>query len=87
MTKLGPKHPLVGQRVKVLVTEHVYTSTAGAAFPYKSIKIDDPEMTAKVKEIGGRWRVPGWVYTADVRPERLNVRIDEEGLITEVFYG
>ena len=87
MTEQHPEHPLVGQRVKVLVTEHVYTSTAGASWPYKSIKIDDPEMTKRVKEIGGRWRVPGWVYTADYKPTRLNVRINEEGLITEVFYG
>jgi hypothetical protein len=82
-----PDQSLVGQRVKVLVTEHIYTATSGKQFPHKVITIDDPEMTARVKALGGRWKVPGWVYTQDYIRSRLNVRINEEGLITEVFYG
>ena len=69
----------VGQHVKIIVQEY---PDGGSAFA-----INDLVMSEKLKKLGARWCIPGGIYTRDYKPSRLNVRVDETGTITELFYG
>lgn len=75
---------LVGQKVKLKITEHDYRGTI-----YKSYEIDDPVMEKKIKDAHPGCRIfpPGTCGTADWKPFRLNVHIDESGTITGTDLG
>ena len=75
---------LVGQKVKLKITEHDHRGTI-----HKSYQIDDPVMEKLIRGTypGCRIFPPGTCGTADWKPFRLNVHIDESGTITETNLG
>jgi hypothetical protein len=88
--KAAHRHELVGEQVAIIRTKSSWTSQSGVTFDSDAITIVDPEMTERVERLLGepwRWRIPGNVYTLEWNPNRMNVRIDKEGVITEVFGG
>lgn len=79
---------LVGTKVNMTVTEH--ESTMGdKVFKYKEYEIVDPNFEKKVNSINPDNRIfpPNTAGTMDYKPFRLNVYIDESGIVTEVSNG
>lgn len=90
MIKLEAGKELIGQQVNISKTPTSWASNSGHVFESVNITINDPAMVERAVKLlgpGVRWRIPGRVYTQDFRPERANVRINEEGIITDVFNG
>lgn len=93
-------HELIGQIVKLdkIPYRRVYSPIAladGKVLPEEiiegfSYKLNDPEMVVKIKEMLGesvRILPPGTMKTADYKPYRKNVYLDETGKITDVRNG
>jgi hypothetical protein len=79
---------LVGLTVNLKKIKHSFTLNNGIEVPFTSYLVEDPAMEARFKELPNcRIKLPGRVYTQDYRLDRINIRINEEGLITEVFVG
>lgn len=79
------EHRFVGQQVKLKETPGKVGD-----FEYISYSLDDPEMVKTIKEeFGDSTRIfpPGTLGTADWDEFRINVYIDETGIITEISKG
>jgi len=79
---------LVGQKVKLLVTPKDYVYR-GVKYDMTSYVIDDPEMESKMRACAYNVRIktPGTVWTQDYLMNRLNFKIDKDGIITDVYLG
>ncbi len=79
----------VGQKLSI-TAERVETEFAGKPIDFMQYHLDplDPlyqEIKSSHPVVRFKW--PGKLNRSDIRPERLNVKVNEEGLITEVYYG
>lgn len=79
---------LVGKKVKLKVESH-RTKFRDEIIEYFSYKLDDPEMKKKILALGPDVRIllPESAATMDFNLLRLNVHIDENGIITKISHG
>ena len=79
---------LVGRKVNLKVNEIVRGEGENKRI-YKQYKVDDLKFVDEVNAISQTNRIfpPGTMGTMDYKPYRLNVHINEDGLVTEVNYG
>ncbi len=82
------KTKLVGTKIYIQVETHIHTHTGGE---YRTYKVHDP---VKVREIEAafpgqtvRLMTPGSMWTSDVRRDRINVSIAEDGTISRIYEG
>jgi hypothetical protein len=75
---------LVGTKVNVLTN-----TTATRYGPISSYRVDDKAFMTKIDARPERVRVkiPGCLYTAEFDLSRVNIYVDEDGLITGVEKG
>lgn len=91
MTKIskdnGVQH-LIGRKVSINVTEHEYGKGLDK-MRYKQYKVTDPEFEKEIDAIATENRIfpPGTMGTMDFKTYRLNVYINEEGIVTRADYG
>lgn len=81
-------HPLIGQHVKIKAQEHVQ-EFLGKELKFTSYTLDDPEMQKKISQTFPNVRIfpPGTMGTADYKPNRVNVYLNKDGIITEISNG
>jgi len=76
----------IGRKVNVKVTEHKWEDIVS-----KTVSVDDPEFKKDVEAAfpGAkiRYKTSGYMYTQDVQMSRVNVRVNDDGIVTEVYYG
>lgn len=79
---------LVGRKVILEVTERVRGEGENKTV-YESYKVNDPQFVEEVNNISTNNRIfpPGTGGTMDYQMFRLNVYIDENGIVTDVSYG
>lgn len=79
---------LVGRKVTLEVTERVRGEGENKRV-YESYKVNDPQFVEEVNNISTNNRIfpPGTGGTMDYQMFRLNVYIDETGIVTDVSYG
>ncbi len=79
---------LVGRKVTLEVTERVRGEGENKRV-YESYKVNDPQFVEEVNNISTNNRIfpPGTGGTMDYQMFRLNVYIDENGIVTDVSYG
>lgn len=79
---------LVGRKVKLKINEIVRGEGENKRI-YHQYKIDDPEFVAEVNAISSNNRIlpPGTGGTMDFQMFRLNVHINEDGIVTDVAYN
>lgn len=87
-TKENALQYLVGRKVNLIVTEHEY-GKGEDKMKYKQYKVDDTEFEKEIDSITTENRIfpPGTMGTMDYKMFRLNVYINEEGIVTDVNYG
>lgn len=81
---------LIGRKVKMIKTEREYEMQDGTKIPYVDYRLDDPDFVAEAKQLlGANTRIlpPGSVVTMDYNPNRHNVRLDEDGIVTSIGKG
>lgn len=79
---------LVGRKVNLIVTEHE-SKIGEKVFKFKQYEVVDPEFENDVNNINSDNRIlpPDTGATMDYKPFRLNVYIDEQGIVTQVNNG
>lgn len=79
---------LVGRKVNLNMTEQDIT-IGEKTKTYKRYKLDDNNFEQEVDSISSNNRIfpPGTMGTMDYQASRLNVYINEEGIVTQVSYG
>lgn len=79
---------LVGRKVKLKINEIIRGEGENKRV-YHQYKVDDPEFVAEVNAISANNRIlpPGTAGTMDFQMFRLNVHINEEGIVTDVAYN
>lgn len=84
----GPAQKLLGRKVNVEVTEQEITSGKNTK-KYKSYTLNDSQFEKEVDSITSNNRIftPGTMGTMDYQITRLNVYINEEGVVDKVSYG
>ena len=87
-TKENALQYLIGRKVNLIVTEHEY-GKGEDKMKYKQYKVDDTEFEKEIDSIASQNRIfpPGTMGTMDYKMFRLNVYINEEGIVTRVSYG
>lgn len=84
MTGANMHSPFLG-RVAVLKT----TQKEHRGKVHTQYELDDPVLLQELKDAYPTFRIwlPGTIGTMDFRPSRTNVRIDESGIIIQVYRG
>ena len=79
---------LVGRKVNMIVIDNE-EHMGGEVFKYKEYELKDPDFENEVNNINPNNRIftPNTGGTMDHKPFRLNVYIDENGVVTEVRNG
>lgn len=79
---------LVGRKVNLNITEQDIT-IGEKTKRYKRYTLDDDKFEKEVDSISSNNRIfpPGTMGTMDYQASRLNVYINEEGVVTQVSYG
>lgn len=82
---------LIGKRLEVEVTSHT-VKIGGKEVQYKTVHLLDERAAMKfveqyIGERSYRIRIPGYMYTCDHKPNRVNIHIDGEGFIIGITYG
>lgn len=82
-------HPLVGTVLKGEKQVHTHVFGNGDTWDSVSIKLDESAYTMLEEYFGRQPRVkmPGYMYTADCKPGRVNVCVDENLTIYDVHNG
>lgn len=82
-------HELVGQRINLNKTPQSIKMGDNKTYDYVKYELNDPVMESKIRSLFSDVRifVPGTTGTADFKPYRTNVYINEDGLIFEVSNG
>ena len=75
---------LIGQKVKLKEEKHIVSGKE-----YTTYSVDDPEFVSKVKSMypNFRLRTSKTRVTADFNPDRINIFIDDTGIITRITKG
>lgn len=81
-------HELIGQRIN-LNKKPLRREVAGKVYEYVRYELNDPVMESKIRTLFTEVRIftPGQMGTADFKPYRTNVYINEEGIIFDVSNG
>lgn len=77
---------LIGRKVNIDVTEHEYGKNKTL---YKKYTVNDKKFEQEIDAIAIENQIfpPGTMGTMDFKPYRLNVYINEEGVVTRADYG
>ena len=83
------QHPLVGTTLKGTKTVQVHTFPDGSSHEVCVLKLDEAERKMLVEQLGSNLRVklPGYLYTADIDMQRVNVRLDKNFKVIDVSNG
>lgn len=79
---------IIGRKVNMTVTAHE-SKIGKDIFKYKQYELNDPDFEKEVNTINPDNRIfpPNTAGTMDYKPFRLNVYINEDGVVTEVRNG
>lgn len=88
MQKNYDNHPLIGQKVNLKTEEHKI-KFLDKDLTMTSYTLDDPHMQKLIQDTFPDVRIfpPGTMGTADYKPFRVNVNINEQGIITSISNG
>lgn len=79
------KHELIGTQVQLIV------ETKETSFgPYIQYRLDDQPFLDLVKSYFGRTcriKLPGQMFTQDYKVGRINIRINTQGIVEDVYEG
>lgn len=80
---------LIGRRVNMIITEEEYQIDKDEKIVYKEYEINDPEFKKEIDSINDNNRIftPGTAGTMDYKMGRLNIYINEEGIVNKVNFG
>lgn len=78
----------IGRHVNI-VKSNVPIKLRGEIVNREVIKLNDPSFEQEVNAFAGLHRIwtPGSIGTMDIQPNRFNVQVDENGVVSKVWWG
>ena len=77
----------IGRKVNLKQKPWEFTSSTGKHYSGISYEVDDPDFEKEIEGLYVRVFTEGTMGTCDYHSNRMNIHIDNDGIITEIHFG